>query len=116
MSIVAVTVRDVTARQTREAELEHLARHDALTSLPNRVCLFERLGTALRDRAGETIALMMLDLDGFKEVNDALGHSTGDTLMIELGRRLGRLARPTRHVARVGGDEFAIVWTGRLSA
>jgi diguanylate cyclase (GGDEF)-like protein/PAS domain S-box-containing protein len=108
--ITTLTLRDVTLQHNREAELRHLAMHDALTGLPNRAFLAERIDTAFRDRGGQgSIALLMLDLDGFKEVNDTLGHSMGDALMRELGVRLAQLADVERHVARVGGDEFAVL-------
>ena len=102
--ITTLTLRDVTAQREREAELRHLALHDALTGLPNRVALARCLEQALQSRrANEIVALMMLDLDGFKEVNDTLGHSTGDELMRELGKRLMHLATADRHIARLGG-------------
>jgi diguanylate cyclase (GGDEF)-like protein/PAS domain S-box-containing protein len=109
--ITTLTLRDVTVQRVREAELRHLALHDALTGLPNRVAIGKRLEEALEQRRGdEIVALMMLDLDGFKEVNDTLGHSTGDELMRELGSRLAHLATNDRHIARLGGDEFAVLW------
>jgi diguanylate cyclase (GGDEF)-like protein/PAS domain S-box-containing protein len=109
--ITTLTLRDVTAQREREAELRHLALHDALTGLPNRVALAKSLEAALQARRStELVALMMLDLDGFKEVNDTLGHSTGDELMRELGQRLMHLATEDRQIARLGGDEFAVVW------
>jgi diguanylate cyclase (GGDEF)-like protein/PAS domain S-box-containing protein len=110
--LTTLALRDTTLQKHREAELRHLALHDALTGLPNRTFLSERLEQALQNRpANGLVALLMLDLDGFKEVNDALGHSMGDALMLELGQRLRQLTNPQRHVARVGGDEFAIVWS-----
>lgn len=110
--ITTLTLRNVTAQRSREAELRHLALHDALTGLPNRMFLAQQLATALREvMPDESVALMMLDLDGFKEVNDALGHSTGDTLLVELGKRLRQLSGDTRHVCRLGGDEFAVLGT-----
>jgi diguanylate cyclase (GGDEF)-like protein/PAS domain S-box-containing protein len=111
--ITSITARDITIQKDRERELRHLAEHDALTQLPNRVQLNQRLGEllALR-RSDEIVALLMLDLDGFKEVNDALGHSMGDTLLVALGARFAQLSTPQRLVARIGGDEFAIAWTG----
>ena len=109
--ITTLTLRDVTLQHNREAELRHLAMHDALTGLPNRAFLAEHINAAFGARgAQESIALLMLDLDGFKEVNDTLGHSMGDALMRELGARLAQLAHSERHVARVGGDEFAVLW------
>jgi diguanylate cyclase (GGDEF)-like protein/PAS domain S-box-containing protein len=114
--ITTVTMHDVTVQRTREAELRHLAQHDTLTGLPNRAFLAERLAAALNigtsegTIAGGTIALLMLDLDGFKEVNDTLGHSMGDALLIELSARLSHFVNEDRFVARVGGDVFAVLW------
>ena len=110
-TITTVTLRDVTTERTREAELRHLALHDALTGLPNRRAFADRMEQMLGARKPDQIvALMMLDLDGFKEVNDTLGHSTGDELMREIGKRLQHLASSERHLARIGGDEFALLW------
>jgi len=110
---------DVTERQRLEEELRHCARHDALTGLPNRTVLHERLREALgvgRDDAGvddagvePTLALLLLDLDGFKEVNDTLGHAHGDALLQQVAARLTQAVRPVDMVARLGGDEFALV-------
>jgi diguanylate cyclase (GGDEF)-like protein/PAS domain S-box-containing protein len=132
--ITTVTMHDVTVQRTREAELRHLAQHDTLTGLPNRAFLAERLAAALNSGttdgtiaggtiaggtiaggaiAGGTIALLMLDLDGFKEVNDTLGHSMGDALLIELSARLSQFVNEHRFVARVGGDEFAVLWNAQ---
>jgi diguanylate cyclase (GGDEF)-like protein len=109
--ITTLTLRDVTSDRAREAELRHLALHDALTGLPNRVSLAKALDHMIATRqATQVVALMMLDLDGFKEVNDTLGHSTGDELMRALGQRLAPLASADRHIARLGGDEFAVLW------
>ncbi len=95
----------------REAAAQHLALHDQLTSLANRALLEDRLGQALTRyrRTGEQVALLMLDLDRFKQVNDTLGHNAGDRLVQEVGERLRSLVRETDTVARIGGDEFAIV-------
>lgn len=110
--VTMLTLHDVTAQRTREAELRHLAQHDTLTGLPNRAFLAEKLAAALSREAHEgTIALLMLDLDGFKEVNDTLGHSMGDALLVELSARLSQFVRSDRCVARVGGDEFAVLWS-----
>lgn len=108
--ITTATFRDITVRKNREEELRYQSLHDGLTGLPNRLYLAECLDTALQDQsAGRQLALLMLDLDGFKEVNDALGHSMGDALMVELGKRLARIADRETHVARIGGDEFALL-------
>jgi diguanylate cyclase (GGDEF)-like protein len=97
--------------EERESAAQHLALHDQLTSLANRALLEDRLGQALTRyrRTGEQVALLMLDLDRFKQVNDTLGHHAGDKLVQEVGERLRSLVRETDTVARIGGDEFAIV-------
>ena len=95
-------------------KLDHMAHHDQLTGLPNRVLLRDRLSHALaRDhRSGRSTALMVIDLDGFKTVNDTLGHAAGDQLLVEVGARLRRALRDEDTVARLGGDEFAVVAAG----
>ncbi len=97
--------------EEREAAAQHLALHDQLTSLANRALLEDRLSQALNRyrRTGEQVALLMLDLDRFKQVNDTLGHNAGDMLVQEVGERLRSLVRDSDTVARIGGDEFAIV-------
>jgi diguanylate cyclase (GGDEF)-like protein len=90
-------------------EREHQANHDALTKLPNRKYLRERLQQALEDRGPGCVALFVLDLDRFKEVNDTLGHRTGDLLLQEVSDRLRDALRPDDVVARLGGDEFAVL-------
>ncbi|MEN3374799.1 MAG: hypothetical protein V7604_154 [Hyphomicrobiales bacterium] len=105
------THNDITERRRIEARLEHLARHDPLTGLPNRILLREHLEQALsRTRAsGDSVAVLWLDLDRFKEVNDTFGHPTGDALLKEVAARLRAALREDDLVARLGGDEFAIV-------
>jgi diguanylate cyclase (GGDEF)-like protein len=104
------THEDITERRQVQAKVEHLARHDVLTDLPNRVLLREELQGALqRLRAGEGLAVHCLDLDRFKEVNDALGQTIGDELLQAFAGRLRRLTGETVLVARTGGDEFVIV-------
>ena len=100
--------------ETREASAQHQALHDQLTGLANRALLEDRLDQALTRyrRSGEQVALLMLDLDRFKQVNDTLGHNAGDKLVAEVGERLLSLVRETDTVARIGGDEFAIVQVG----
>jgi diguanylate cyclase (GGDEF)-like protein len=97
--------------EAREASAQHQALHDQLTGLANRALLEDRLSQALTRyrRSGEQVALLMLDLDRFKQVNDTLGHNAGDKLVVEVGDRLRSLLRETDTVARIGGDEFAIV-------
>jgi diguanylate cyclase (GGDEF)-like protein len=109
LSIARIT--DASSRRARERSLERLALHDALTELPNRLLLHDRLRQALRaaERSGEPLALMILDLDRFKEVNDTLGHHIGDLLLRELGPRLAAPLRRADTLARLGGDEFAVL-------
>ena len=112
-SVVAV-IRDITERRKFEVMLEHQALHDPLTGLANRTLFFDRLSQAIlnsrRDR--RQVALVMLDLDRFKLVNDALGHAVGDTLLKQFAARLTVRLRTTDTAARLGGDEFAWVLPG----
>jgi diguanylate cyclase (GGDEF)-like protein len=104
---------DITDRRRAEAQIAHMARHDVLTDLPNRVLLREHLEQAIvRMRRGEGFAVLCLDLDRFKNVNDTLGHSIGDSLLKAVGERLRRCVSEADTVARLGGDEFAIVQVG----
>jgi diguanylate cyclase (GGDEF)-like protein len=104
------THEDVTDQRRSELRIEHMAHHDALTGLANRVLLNARLEQALsRAPRGEMPTLHHLDLDQFKAVNDTLGHPTGDKLLKMVADRLGKLVRPCDTIARMGGDEFAIV-------
>jgi diguanylate cyclase (GGDEF)-like protein len=96
-------------RAARQAmQLEHQSQHDALTGLPNRMLLGARLDHELR-RPGAQVAVLLLDLDHFKEINDTLGHLHGDLVLVEVARRLRDAARPGDTVARLGGDEFALL-------
>jgi diguanylate cyclase (GGDEF)-like protein len=101
------------ARRVRSQmeQIEHQAFHDALTGLPNRALFNDRVDQAIRAarRHGGTLAVMLMDLDRFKEINDALGHQSGDQLLAELGINLSRQLRDSDTVARLGGDEFAIL-------
>ena len=103
--------RDVTERKQLEQTLEHMAMHDPLTDLPNRKMydLELRRARARAQRAGHCLALMLLDLDHFKQVNDTHGHQIGDQLLVEVARRLAAAVRSGDVVARVGGDEFAVI-------
>jgi diguanylate cyclase (GGDEF)-like protein len=104
------THKDVTEQRAAAARIAHMAHHDALTGLPNRVLLRERLGEALaRARRGDRFAVLCLDLDRFKEVNDTLGHPVGDALLRAVTQRLLEELRETDTIARLGGDEFAII-------
>ena len=108
---VLVAVLDVTERKQAEARIEHMAHHDALTGLPNRVLFHQPLGEALARirRGGGNLAVLCLDLDQFKSVNDTLGHPVGDVLLKTVAQRLDHCVRDTDMVARLGGDEFAII-------
>ncbi len=113
--------RDVTARVRAEKALAHQALHDSLTGLPNRIALMDRLAQALLgverptvsrlgvDRARAQVAVLFVDLDNFKEINDSYGHDAGDLVLAEVARRLSALARRTDTVARLGGDEFVVL-------
>lgn len=114
---LAMCVVSVVHWRTHERARSALARqalHDPLTGLPNRTLLLDRLELALSDRArtDASVAVLMLDIDGFKPVNDTFGHSAGDGLLVELAARLGTAVRPGDTTARLGGDEFAVVLPG----
>ena len=103
---------DITARKRAEHQLQHDALHDGLTGLANRVLFMDRLACALADlqrRATPHFAVLFFDLDRFKNVNDSLGHTLGDKLLVGIARRLEHFLRPGDTVARLGGDEFAIL-------
>jgi diguanylate cyclase (GGDEF)-like protein/PAS domain S-box-containing protein len=103
---------DITARKAAEERLLHDAFHDPLTGLPNRALFMDRLGMAIahaKRRLSYTFAVLFIDLDRFKNVNDSLGHSVGDELLIAVARRLESCLRPGDTVARLGGDEFTIL-------
>lgn len=105
-------LHDITSRHVAESRLHHIAYHDGLTDLANRTCFHERLEVAVeRSRldAKERFAVLFLDLDRFKIVNDSLGHIAGNAMLCEVARRLHRCVRPADLVARLGGDEFAIL-------
>ena len=105
------TFEDVTDQRRAQARIAHMARHDGLTNLPNRYAFRERIQEALKECAesGSMLAVMCLDLDNFKEVNDTLGHPTGDALLCAAAERLAGCIRDADMVARFGGDEFAIL-------
>jgi diguanylate cyclase (GGDEF)-like protein len=106
------THEDITERRRAEAQIAHMAYHDALTGLGNRTLLRQQLEAALLQvQRGERIAVLYLDLDNFKTLNDSLGHTGGDTLLKAVAERLRGCLRQTDTIARMGGDEFAIVQT-----
>ncbi|MGD8592798.1 MAG: EAL domain-containing protein [Gammaproteobacteria bacterium] len=107
----SLTARDISERKRFEAQLNHQATHDGLTDLPNRFFLIDRFKSALAHarRHGKYVAVLFLDLNNFKRVNDSLGHAAGDALLQQVARRLKTCLRPNDTVARHGGDEFTIV-------
>jgi diguanylate cyclase (GGDEF)-like protein/PAS domain S-box-containing protein len=109
-----VAIVDVTAKREAEARIAHMAHHDALTGLPNRLLFHERLEEALLRvrRYPEILAVLYLDLDQFKNVNDTLGHPVGDKLLVAVADRLRKCLRDCDMVARFGGDEFAVLQMG----
>jgi len=118
MLVVAlvVLVRQLVKSKTVELEqktnlLDHLAHHDPLTGLPNRLLFFDRLKYSIRRsrREGGSLALLFLDLDQFKQINDTYGHGVGDELLKEVAKRLRQAVRETDTIARIGGDEFAVI-------
>jgi diguanylate cyclase (GGDEF)-like protein/PAS domain S-box-containing protein len=115
---VAVAVRDITARKATEEQILFHATHDVLTGLPNRGLFDDRLATALKHsaRREEMLAVLFLDLDRFKIINDTLGHTIGDTLLVALSRRLRAAVRTEDTVARMGGDEFIFILRGLRNA
>src|SRR6185369_11943317 len=108
---VVVNYRDVTGRRMLEDELRHQAFHDSLTGLPNRALFLDRLshGLSRRRRFRGPLAVLFVDLDDFKTVNDSLGHAAGDDLLKSVAERLARSLRSGDTIARMGGDEFAVL-------
>jgi diguanylate cyclase (GGDEF)-like protein/PAS domain S-box-containing protein len=108
---LVLNTRDISERRQLEDQLVHQAFHDSLTALANRALFKDRVDHALlrTKRQTPSVAVLFLDLDGFKEVNDSLGHATGDRLLIQVAERLQACVRPSDTVARFGGDEFAVL-------
>ena len=108
---VFAAARDITERKRAEQQILNLASHDALTQLPNRRLLADRLAQAMANskRSGRYSALLFLDLDNFKAVNDVHGHFVGDLLLVEAARRISHCVRAVDTVARFGGDEFVVI-------
>ncbi len=111
------TLRDITESKSHEERIRHLAFYDALTELPNRTLFQDRLEHELQrcERGDQTAALLFLDLDQFKAINDSLGHAAGDQLLREVAERLGEHVRGDDTIARMGGDEFTIILSGQRS-
>jgi diguanylate cyclase (GGDEF)-like protein/PAS domain S-box-containing protein len=111
---IVTNARDLTERKAAEADLIDLSLHDALTGLPNRLLVMDRLAIALARtaRAENVLAVLFCDLDGFKIVNDSVGHEAGDRVLIEVARRFKQALRESDTVARTGGDEFVVVCEG----
>ncbi len=101
-------------REQSQATIAHLAHHDALTGLPNRLQFHQQLTEAVQHRRlhGNDLAVLFIDLDGFKSINDTLGHATGDTLLKHVASRLRHALRDEDTVGRLGGDEFAVIQVG----
>jgi diguanylate cyclase (GGDEF)-like protein/PAS domain S-box-containing protein len=108
---VARAYEDITDRKRAEQQLERIAHYDQLTGLPNRLSLQKELGRLMSGERGKRpTSIALFDLDGFKDVNDTLGHSTGDDLLIEVGERLSEIASARGQVCRLGGDEFVVIF------
>ncbi len=106
-----VMIEDITEKKASAAKIEHLARYDALTGLPNRTFFHDQMEVTLSrlKRTGEACAVLFVDLDQFKQINDTMGHPFGDALLCVVAERLRRIARPSDIIARFGGDEFVIL-------
>jgi diguanylate cyclase (GGDEF)-like protein/PAS domain S-box-containing protein len=113
-TLVIGCIRDVSERKAHIEALGLLALHDPLTGLPNRTLFADRMSQAIAsgERAGEQRGVLMLDLNGFKRVNDTLGHGAGDVLLLDVGQRIAAALRKTDTVARLGGDEFGVLLGG----
>jgi diguanylate cyclase (GGDEF)-like protein len=114
VAFLSTVIRDITERKRTEEQIRHLAHHDPLTGLPNRRLFKDRLeqALALARREHQQLAVMILDLDYFKEVNDSLGHTRGDALLCAVAERLRGMVRASDTLARIGGDELAVIQSG----
>jgi diguanylate cyclase (GGDEF)-like protein len=114
---IAVFFSDVTKQRLAESKIRQMAYHDSLTTLPNRLLLLDRLGIALATsrRRDTGVALLFIDLDNFKTLNDNHGHAFGDMVLVSVGRRLLETARASDTVARIGGDEFMVLMPDAIS-
>jgi diguanylate cyclase (GGDEF)-like protein/PAS domain S-box-containing protein len=110
-TLVTTAIRDISVRKNAEAQITHSAQHDSLTGLPNRVLLNDRIGQAIASAArySRQIAVLCLDLDGFKHLNNSLGRSIGDRLLQSVAKRLQGCVRTSDTVSRLGGDEFVVL-------
>jgi diguanylate cyclase (GGDEF)-like protein len=108
-----LTLRDITTKKEMEERLHRLAFYDIITNLPNRMLFYDRLNTELAriQRTNKKIAILFIDLDGFKNINDTLGHKVGDIVLHDTANKLHKCMRETDMVARIGGDEFVIMLT-----
>ncbi|MDT8371841.1 MAG: GGDEF domain-containing protein [Gammaproteobacteria bacterium] len=115
---IVVSFSNITQQKENEELIWHQANYDALTGLPNRRLFQEHLlqETQKAERTHQLLALLLLDIDHFKEVNDTLGHDMGDTLLQEAAQRIKNCVRETDTVARLGGDEFTVILSGALSS
>lgn len=111
---IVKTIKDITKRKRAEEKISYLAHHDHLTGLPNRGCFLDRLclEIAHAKRNKKLLAVIFIDLNDFKAINDTLGHDVGDTYLIEASKRLMSVLRESDTVARIGGDEFTVLLTG----
>lgn len=116
-SRLAVTLRDISESKAHLDELQYKSTHDSLTGLPNRLWLLNYLPSTLElaDESSRTVALLFIDLDGFKTANDTMGHAAGDELLQHVAHRLKDAVRPHDHVIRIGGDEFVVVLQSNIN-